>query len=125
MPRCSIMGSKLSHIASPSLRASPSVPEISSSGHPSMSTSARASSPESERKIPPTETAFSAAVRATATTGSERSSSQPGANRRPKNLTSPYLTYSPWCVVDVFCEAVCRILHECAARRCGQPAFAP
>ena len=69
MPRCSIMGSKLSHIVSLSLRSSPSAPEISSSGHPSMSTSAFASSPESERNVPPTETAFSAAVRATSATG--------------------------------------------------------
>ena len=43
-------------------------------------------SPESERKVPPTETAFLATVRATAS-GWSPNSSQPGANLLPKNLT--------------------------------------
>ncbi len=64
--------------------------EISSPfDHPVIVTSALALPPESEPKVLPTETAFKVAVRATSTSGCQRSSSRPGAEWRPKNATKP------------------------------------
>ena len=81
------MGSYMSQNGSLSARVSPSSLSCSSSGHPVTSASARSSSPENEPNLAPTETKFSAAVRATSLAGAPRCSYQPGANSRPTNAT--------------------------------------